>query len=46
MMTAKVAPKAARIPADQKTSPQRAGMNSRPPILFPKQSPRGSNIVT
>ena len=38
-------PRAARIPADQNTSPHRAGMNSNPPIRPPRHSCRGSNIV-
>lgn len=39
-------PRAARMPAAQKTSPQSAGRNSSPPILDPKVSWSGSNIVT
>ncbi len=32
--------------ADQKVSPQRAGMKSRPPMRSPKESCNGSNMVT
>ena len=39
-------PRAARIPADQNTSPHKAGKNNNPPILPPKTSCKGSNIVT
>ena len=39
-------PSAARMPADQKTSPQRAGRKRRPPILEPYASCSGSSIVT
>lgn len=46
MMTLTVAPKAAKIAADQNTSPQSAGMNNKPPILLPNISWKGSNIVT
>lgn len=45
MMTAKVAPKAARMPAAQNTSPHKAGRNKRPPIRSPNASWRGSSIV-
>ena len=38
-------PNAARIPADQKTSPHNAGIKRRPPILPPKHSCKGSSIV-
>ena len=39
-------PRAARIAADQSTSPHRAGKNNNPPIRPPKASCNGSNIVT
>ena len=39
-------PRAANVAADQKTSPQSAGMNSMPPIRSPKASWKGSSIVT
>lgn len=35
MMIMSIIPRAARIPADQKTSPQRAGRKRRPPIREP-----------
>ena len=39
-------PSAAKVAADQKTSPHRAGMKSIPPILSPNASCRGSSMVT
>lgn len=39
-------PKADKMAADQKISPMSAGMNSRPPILFPYSCWKGSSMVT
>lgn len=46
MITDTVAPRAARIAADQKISPHRAGRKSRPPIRDPSTSWNGSSMVT
>lgn len=39
-------PKADKMAADQKISPSKAGIKSRPPILFPQICWNGSSIVT